>query len=58
MTGETKLVTSKQDAEDTDKKKPVDTKLPVALPGVSHEHLEDQGGGEAKNEKSERKKTS
>lgn len=50
-------VKSARNAEDTGKKKPLDIKLPIALPGVSREHLEDQGGGEAKN-KSEGKKTS
>jgi hypothetical protein len=53
MTEGAKLVTSKPDIEDREcAEEPADTNRPVALVGVSHQHLENQQGRETKSEKS------
>ena len=57
MTEGAKLVTSKPDSEDRDEKQALDTNRPVALVGVSHEHLENQQG-ETKSDKNEEEKKS
>ena len=56
MTVETKLVTSTPDREDEDRseKKPLDTNRPVALSGLTQQHLENQDGA-SDNGKEEKK---
>jgi len=60
MTEEAKIVTSTPETEtkDQDEKKPLDTNRPVALPGVSHQHLENQQGVDTKTDKKEEAKKS
>jgi hypothetical protein len=59
MTEGAKLVTSKPDVPDKEVAgEALDTNRPVALPGVSHEHLENQQGGETKCDKYEEEKKS
>jgi len=54
-----KLVTSEPDIPDREvADEPLDTNRPVALPGVSHEHLENQQNGESKSDKIEGAKKS
>jgi hypothetical protein len=48
MTEGAKLVTSEPDPDREVADEPLDTNRPVALPGVSHEHLENQQNGESK----------
>lgn len=48
MKRETKLVTSTPDVDCKDKKQPLDTNRPVALSGLTRQHLENQGGGGTK----------
>jgi hypothetical protein len=59
MTEGAKLVTSEPDIADKEvADEPLDTNRPVALPGVSHEHLENQQNGESKSDKIEGAKKS
>lgn len=48
MRKETKLVTSTPDVDCKDKKQPLDMNRPVALPGLTRQHLENQGDGGSK----------
>jgi hypothetical protein len=50
MTEGTKLVTSKPDVPEV-ADETADTTRPIALPGVSHEHLENQQSGDTKSNK-------
>jgi hypothetical protein len=55
MTEGAKLVTSQPDIPDREvAEEGVDTNRPVALVGVSQEHLESQQSGEAKSEKGDK----
>jgi hypothetical protein len=51
MAESAKPVTSNRDREDRDEKKPLDTNRPVALAGLSRQHLDNQQGGETKSDK-------
>lgn len=59
MTEGAKLVIDKPDVPDKELAgEALDTNRPVALPGVSHEHLENQQGGEPKCDKNDEEKKS
>ena len=59
MTEEATLVTSEPDIPDREvADEPLDTKRPVALPGVSHEHLDSQQSEETKSNKIDGEKKS
>lgn len=58
MTEGAKLVTGNPDIEDRDEEETVDINRPVALVGVSHEHLKSQQSGETKSDKNEEEKKS
>lgn len=58
MTDGAKLVTSAPDTDDRDEKETLHTNRPVALVGVSHQHLENQESAETKSDKNDDEKNS